>query len=91
MADHPNAVLPPGWEARGSQRTLFRRFGFERYAQTRDFVDALAALTERDGVHPQNINFGSVYVNVTLDPTPAGELDIDLATRINALLGPAEG
>lgn len=82
------ADTPEGWESRGKQPTLFRRFGFERYGQTRDFVDALAALTESDGVHPQNINFGSTYVNVTLDPNGVGEADAALAERINALYKP---
>lgn len=80
---------PDGWESRGKQPTLFRRFDFERYGQTRDFVDALSALTEAQGVHPQNINFGSTYVNVTLDPNAAGLADADLAVRINALYHPA--
>jgi 4a-hydroxytetrahydrobiopterin dehydratase len=83
------ADIPEGWEARGRQPTLFRRFGFTGYAQTRDFVDALAALTEAQGVHPQNINFGSNYVNVTLDPDTAGQADIFLAQRISALYKPA--
>lgn len=77
-----------GWESRGKVQTLFRRFSFERYAQTRDFMDALAALTESGGVHPQNINFGSSYVNVTLDPTETGEADHALAQRIDALYKP---
>lgn len=83
------ADIPPGWESRGKQATLFRRFGFELYGQTRDFVQALSALTESAGVHPQNINFGSTYVNVTLDPNAAGAVDAALAERINALYQPA--
>jgi len=82
------ADIPQGWESRGKQPTLFRRFAFSGYSQTRDFVDALAALTEADGVHPQNINFGVNYVNVTLDPTAAGQADASLALRINALYNP---
>ncbi|MDP3134285.1 MAG: 4a-hydroxytetrahydrobiopterin dehydratase [Burkholderiaceae bacterium] len=83
------AEQPDGWESRGKLPTLFRRFDFERYGQTRDFVDALSALTEAQGVHPQNINFGSTYVNVTLDPNPAGQADGEMAVRINALYRPA--
>lgn len=87
MPERPEAsTLPEGWESRGGQRTLFRRFRFDGYAQTRDFVDALSALTQAAGVHPQNINFGSTYVNVTLDPDAAGAADVALAERINALL-----
>ena len=61
------ADLPEGWEARGKPLALFRRFEFERYGATRDFLDALAALSEQTGIHPQNINFGTTYVNVTLE------------------------
>ncbi|CAN1540040.1 Pterin 4 alpha carbinolamine dehydratase [Burkholderiaceae bacterium] len=73
------------WESRGAVKTLFRRFAFERYAQTRDFMEALSALVQADGVHPQNINFGPTYVNVTLDPTEAGLANQALAERIDVL------
>jgi 4a-hydroxytetrahydrobiopterin dehydratase len=80
--------LAQGWEAQAKQQTLFRRFGFDTYAQTRTFLDELAALTESGGVHPQSINFGSNYVNVTLDPAESGQADVSLAQRINALYKP---
>jgi pterin-4a-carbinolamine dehydratase len=86
------ADVPEGWEARGKPPTLFRRFAFERYGETREFLDALAALSEETGVHPQNINFGTTYVNVTLeaaDGSELGEAELMLATRINALSKPA--
>ena len=83
MADHNE-----GWESRGQAKTLFRRFAFERYAQTRDFMDALSELAQAQGVHPQNINFGSTYVNVTLDPTDSGEANHALASHIDALYRP---
>ena len=54
----------------------------------RDFLDALAALAEETGVHPQNINFGSTYVNITLEAADGAKLtegDYALATRINDL------
>ncbi len=86
MAEHI-----PGWESRGEVKTLFRRFAFERYAQTRDFMDALAALAKDGGVHPQNINFGSTYVNVTLDPLESGQANHALAARIDQLYKPAGG
>lgn len=86
------ADIPQGWEARGKPPTLFRRFAFERYGETREFLDALAALSEETGMHPQNINFGTTYVNVTLEAADGGELgeaELTLATRINALCKPA--
>ncbi len=87
------ADLPEGWEARGRPPSLFRRFEFERYGETRVFLDAVAALTEEVGVHPQNINFGTTYVNITLEPGDGSELgsvELDLAARINALMEPSE-
>ncbi len=84
--------LPEGWEARGKPPTLFRRFEFARYADTRRFLDALAALAEETGLHPQNINFGTTYVNVTLEAVEGGaltEVEHRFALRINALFVPA--
>jgi 4a-hydroxytetrahydrobiopterin dehydratase len=83
MSDHIGE-----WETRGKTKTLFRRFNFERYAQTRDFMDAVSELAQADGVHPQNINFSSTYVNVTLDPTNSGLANHSLAQRIDALYKP---
>ncbi|MCX7898368.1 MAG: 4a-hydroxytetrahydrobiopterin dehydratase [Rhodocyclaceae bacterium] len=83
----PRIELPPGWEAREKPPTLFRRFEFARYSETRAFLDALATLAESYGRHPQNINFGVTYVNVTLEAI-AGELtsaDCEYANAINAL------
>lgn len=82
------AEAPEGWEVRGKPPILFRRFEFSRYGEIRDFLDALAALSEETGIHPQNINFGTTYVNVTLEPvdgTALGEVEQTLAARINGL------
>lgn len=87
------AELPEGWEARGKPVALFRRFEFERYSATRNFLDALAALSEETGIHPQNINFGSTYVNITLEGaegTVPDERELTLAARINALSKPPD-
>ena len=81
--------LPEGWETRGKPPTLFRRFTFGNYTDTRSFLDALAELSEETGVHPQNINFGTTYVNITLEAEDRKELtetEYALATRINELL-----
>lgn len=88
------ADIPAGWEARGKPQTLFRRFSFERYSETRAFLDALAVLSDEVGLHPQNINFASTYVNITLESDESGELgkaELDLAGRINALYSQPEG
>lgn len=96
MADPSMAEIPAGWELRGKPPTLFRRFEFPRYAATRDFLDALAALSEETAQHPENINFGATYVNVSLEiadqaaavAVPGavpGAAQFALAARINAL------
>ena len=80
--------VPEGWEMRGKPPTLFRRFTFGNYAETRRFLDALAELSEETGIHPQNINFGTTYVNITLEAEDRKELtetEHTLATRINEL------
>ncbi len=87
------AEVPEGWEARGKPPTLFRRFGFERYGETRAFLDGLAALSEETGLHPQNVNFGTTYVNITLEAAEGGQLgeaELGFAARINALSKAAE-
>ncbi len=81
--------LPAGWEARGKPPTLFKRFEFARYAETRAFLDALAALSDSVGIHPQNINFGSTYANITLEAENGESLsgaEYDLARRIDGLI-----
>lgn len=82
------AEIAAGWEARGKPPNLFRRFEFERYSTTRDFLDAVAALSEETGMHPQNISFGSTYVNITLEATDGvalAEAEYAFAARVNDL------
>lgn len=82
------AKLPDGWESRGRLPTLFKRFEFGSYSETRAFLDALTALADEAGLHPQNINFARTYVNITLDANDKGELgeaELRLATGINQL------
>lgn len=82
------AEVPEGWEMRGQPPVLFRRFQFARYGEIRAFLDAVAALSEETGMHPQNINFGTTYVNITLeasDGAALSEAEYALAVRINGL------
>lgn len=82
------ADVPKGWEMRGRPPVLFRRFGFARYGEIRAFLDAVAALSEETGLHPQNINFGTTYVNITLEASDGAALsdaEYALAARINGL------
>lgn len=83
--------VPDGWELRARPPALFHRFEFGSYSETRAFLDALAELSEEMGVHPQNINFGTTYANITLETADGGEPgagEYELAARISALRGP---
>ena len=79
------AETADGWDTNSRGQTLFRRFEFAGYQQTRRFLDALSSLTEEGTAHPQSINFGTTYVNITLDPTSSGQVDVRLAGLITAL------
>ena len=77
-----------GWERRDKPPTLFRRFAFAEYAQTRAFLDAVSALSEEIHRHPQNIHFGTTYVNITLGPADGAAFSAEdelFARRITAL------
>lgn len=50
----------------GSPRTLYRRFEFESYAGTREFLNRLAALSEACDYYP-NVDFGPTYAQVRVE------------------------
>jgi 4a-hydroxytetrahydrobiopterin dehydratase len=60
-----------GWDYRAKPSSLSRRFEFSSYAQTRDFLDRLDQLSQQTGLYPHSTNFGTGYVNLTID------LDVD--------------
>ncbi len=70
MIDTP----PADWKLNARPRTLFSRFDFESYAQTRLFLDLLAQESERTGRYP-DLSFGPRHVNVTLALEASGEDD----------------
>lgn len=82
MAD--NSELPQGWERIRNPASLFRRFEFDAYSETSEFLDRLAKLSEATGLYP-DLNFGKTYANVTVsaaDAEPSKE-EIDFAHRVN--------
>ena len=58
-------ALPDGWTPVASPPSLFRRYEFGSYAQTRAFLDRLAQLSQETSIYP-DLGFGRTYVNVTL-------------------------
>ena len=55
------------WQQRKRPIRLERRFEFDNYDSTRDFLDQLGALSEASKNFP-DISFGKTYVNITLRP-----------------------
>lgn len=81
---------PEGWTAVARPPSLFRRFDFESYAQTRAFLDRLATLSERTGLYP-DLSFGTKHVNVTIrapDGGAVGEAEHRFAAEAALLTAP---
>ena len=80
------------WQERKRPVCLERRFEFDGYSSTRDFLDKLGEHSEATQRFP-DISFGSTYVNITLRPQADGdeaklsEADHVFAAEIDALLG----
>ena len=80
------------WQERKRPVCLERRFEFDGYSSTRDFLDKLGEYSEATQRFP-DISFGSTYVNITLRPEADGdeaqlsEADHAFAAQIDALLG----
>ena len=78
------------WHVRQRPVCLERRFEFESYSATRDFLDRLGQHSEAAQRFP-DISFGRTYVNITLRPDEDGEsaqlsdADHAFAAEIDAL------
>ncbi len=55
------------WKVQERPPLMTRRYEFATYAETRKFLDDLAALSERTGYFP-DLNFGKTHVNVSVAP-----------------------
>ncbi len=82
--------LPEGWKAVDHPPSLFRRFQFASYRDTRGFLDRLAALSEETSLYP-DLGFGPTHVNVTVygaDGKAPGDHEIDFASKAAKLAFP---
>ena len=78
---------PEHWQSVERPPSLFRRFQFSGYAETRAFLDRLGSLSETTGYYP-DIGFGTTYANITVharDGKALGALDRDFAQQVSAL------
>ena len=80
-----------GWRQRNRPECLEKRFEFESYEKTRDFLDALGEFSEKVSRFP-DISFGKTYANITIRPLENNEkeeiskVDHDFASQIDLLL-----
>ena len=79
------------WNERVRPNRLERRFEFNDYGATRDFLDKLGVLCEQEQKFP-DISFGKTYVNLTLRPdseeseAKPTQLDKQFALEIDLLI-----
>ena len=83
-------LLMEKWDERNRPTRLERRFEFEDYEATRDFLDNLGDLSESKKIFP-DISFGTTYVNITLRPeseekgAQITEVEYEFASEIDGL------
>ncbi|GGD39519.1 4a-hydroxytetrahydrobiopterin dehydratase [Sinisalibacter lacisalsi] len=86
MGNHGNDDAT--WAERERPATLSKRFTFASYAENRDFLDRVAALSEQTGIHP-DLSFGRDYANLSVHPAEGEVLrdeERDFARRVDAIV-----
>ncbi len=79
------------WEQRNRPVRLEKRFEFQSYEETRDFLDRLGQHSEAVNRFP-DISFGKTYVNITVRPESEedgsllNDLDHKFASEIDGLI-----
>lgn len=82
--------LPEGWRSVPTPPSLFRRFEFAGYRETRAFLERLGELSKETGLYP-DLGFGTTHVNVTIygpNGGVPGVQEVDFANRAAALALP---
>ena len=80
-----------GWRHKNRPECLEKRYEFESYEKTRDFLDALGDFSEKVSRFP-DISFGKTYANITIRPSEdnkiveISKIDHDFATQIDLLI-----
>ena len=76
-----------GWTEVERPPSLYRRFEFPAYSETRAFLDRLAGLSKETGLFP-DLSFTRTHVTVTVyspDGTAVGAETRTFAARVEAL------
>lgn len=89
MAPSPLPPPPPDWTLGDDGRALRRELRFPSWADTMAFVNAVAALAEREDHHPELlVGWGRVVVTwTTHDVGGLSERDLRCAALVDQLLG----
>ena len=80
-----------GWRQKNRPECLEKRFEFESYEKTRDFLDSLGEFSESVNRFP-DISFGKTYANITIRPLENNEkeeiskVDHEFASKIDLLI-----
>ena len=80
-----------GWRQKNRPECLEKRFEFDSYEKTRDFLDDLGDLCEELNRFP-DISFGKTYANLTIRPLEDNEkeeiskVDHEFANKIDLLI-----
>ncbi|NKB21904.1 MAG: pterin-4-alpha-carbinolamine dehydratase [Alphaproteobacteria bacterium] len=77
----------PGWSIAGDGTKIQRKFSFDDFVTSLDFVNKLGALAEAEGHHP-DIGFGWGYADITFFTHAIGGLhenDFIMAAKTNEL------
>ena len=78
------------WKLKNRPSCLEKRFEFETYEKTRNFLDLLGDYSEKVNRFP-DISFGKTYANITIRPLEDNEKeeiskdDYDFASKIDFL------
>ena len=78
---------PEGWTEVERPPSLYRRFEFAAYPETRAFLDQLAILSKETGLYP-DLSFSRTHVNVKVEGSGgavAGAEAREFAARADAL------
>jgi pterin-4a-carbinolamine dehydratase len=88
MRNADTLAIPEGWKPVANPPSLFKRYEFAGYTQTREFLDRLSLISDESGIFP-DLGFGKTHVNVTLrgegGAMPA-QPEIDYAARANTMV-----
>ena len=74
------------WKIKERPPSMPRRYDFDDYESVSQLLDALAAISEQTGFHP-NLNFTRTHVNVSIstDEDALGDDEYQFAAKAEAL------